>query len=97
MEVLHDIVAARPLAGYKVVVEFDNGEIGVFDCSRYLAKPYWQALNDTAFFNQVRVDYGTLVWPNDIDVGPEDVWEFAERVPHGVLTDKFTKGDGNGR
>ena len=37
-----------------------------------------EPLNDKTFFNQVRVDYGTLVWPNEIDVGPEDVWEFAD-------------------
>ena len=79
MEVLHDIVSAKPLDGYKVAVVFDTGERGVFDCTRYLDKPYWRKLNDVAFFNRVRVDYGTLVWPEDVDVGPEDVWEFTER------------------
>lgn len=79
MEELHDIVKARPLEGYKIAVEFDNGERGVFDCSRYLDRPYWRPLKDKMFFRQVRVDYGTLVWPDDIDVGQEDVWEFADR------------------
>jgi len=77
MEELHDIVKASPLEGYKIAVVFDNGEHGVFDCSRYLNRPYWRRLNDMAFFRQVRVDYGTLVWTDDIDVGQEDVWEFA--------------------
>jgi len=79
MEVLHDIVKARPLEDYKVAVEFDNGERGVFDCARYLNRPYWKPLRDKAMFRQVRVAYGTLVWPDEIDVGQEDVWEFAER------------------
>ncbi len=79
MEVIHDIVSARPLDGYKVDVEFDTGEKAVFDCSRYLDKPYWKRLNDKEFFNQVFVGYGTLVWPGEIDIGPEDVWEFAVR------------------
>lgn len=79
MEELHDIVSANPLEGYKVAVVFDTGERGVFDCTRYLDKPYWRKLNDIAFFNRVRVDYGTLVWPEDVDIGPEDVWEFTER------------------
>ena len=30
-------------------------------------------------FRQVFVGYGTLVWPDEIDIGPEDVWEFAQR------------------
>ena len=79
METIHDIVSAKALDGYKVDVEFDTGEKAVFDCSRYLSMPYWKCLNDKAFFNQVMVGYGTLVWPDEIDIGPEDVWEFAER------------------
>lgn len=79
MNMLHDIVAARPLDGYKVDVEFDTGERGIFDCARYLDKPYWKKLNDNDFFRMVRVGYGTLVWPDEIDIGPEDVWEFAQR------------------
>ncbi len=79
METIHDIVAAKPLDGYKVDVMFDTGERGIFDCSRYLDKPYWKRLNDKDFFRQVFVGYGTLVWPDEIDIGPEDVWEFAQR------------------
>ena len=79
METLHDIVAAKPLDDYKVDVEFDIGERGIFDCTRYLCKPYWKKLNDKDFFRQVFVSYGTLVWPDEIDIGPEDIWEFTQR------------------
>ena len=79
MEKLHDIVAAKPLEGSKVEVTFDTGERGTSDCSRYLDKPYWKRLNDKDFFRQVFVGYGTLVWPGEVDIGPEDVWEFAQR------------------
>ena len=41
MEKLHDIVSAKPLDGYKIDVVFDTGDKAVFDCSRYLDKPYW--------------------------------------------------------
>ena len=71
METIHDIVAAKPLDGYKVDVEFDTGERGIFDCTRYLDKPYW--------IEPYYEDYGTLVWPDEIDIGPEDIWEFAQR------------------
>ncbi len=79
MEPLHDIVSAKPLGGYKIDVVFDTGDRAVFDCSCYLDKPYWRRLKEKAFFDQVFVGYGTLVWPGEIDIGPEDVWEFAER------------------
>ena len=54
-----------------------NGD--AFDCSCYLDKPYWRRLNDKAFFDQVFVGYGTPVWPDEIDIGQEDVWKFTER------------------
>ena len=79
MEAIHGIVSAKPLDGYRVDVVFDTGDKAIFDCSRYLDKPYWRRLKDKSFFNQVFVGHGTLVWPNEIDIGPEDVWDFAER------------------
>ena len=79
MEVIHDVVAVKPLADYKLDVEFDNGEKGVLDCTRYLNKPYWKRLNDPSFFSQAFISYGTVVWPEEVDIGPEDIWEFAER------------------
>ena len=70
---------AVPVSNHEIQVEFDTGEIGVFDCQPYFSDPYWKRLADPAFFRLVRVEFGTLVWPDDIDIGPEDVWEFAVR------------------
>ena len=75
MDLLHEITEAVSMPGFKVRVRFDTGESGVFDCSNYLGHPYWKRLADPAFFKLVRVAYGTLVWPDDIDIAPEDVWE----------------------
>ena len=79
MDILHDIVSAEALPDFKVRVAFDTGETGVFDCKDYLRHPYWTKLADPAFFRLVRVEYGTLVWPEDIDIAPEDVWEKTSR------------------
>ena len=81
MDILHDITNAKTLPGYKVHVVFDTGESGVFDCSPYLSHPYWKRLSDPAFFQLVRAEYGTLVWPDDIDIDSEDVWERCVRDP----------------
>ena len=79
MDILHDIVLAEAMPDFKVRVTFDTGETGVFDCVDYLRHPYWQKLGDPAFFKLVRVEYGTLVWPEDIDIAPEDIWEKTVR------------------
>ena len=40
-------------------------------------------LNDPAYFSQVTVDAeaGTLVWPNDMDLAPEPLYEQAKAHP----------------
>ena len=79
MDLLHEIKQAEALPAYRVRVVFDTGESAVFDCSSYLDHPYWKRLADPAFFRLVRVSAGTLAWPDDIDIAPEDVWEKAVR------------------
>ena len=69
------VVSAEALPDFRVQVVFDTGERGVFDCKPLLSDPFWNRLSDPAFFRLVRVAYDTLVWPDDIDIAPEDVWE----------------------
>ena len=64
----------------RIRVSFENGMGGVFDCAPYLKDKYWASLANPAFFRQVRVDCGTLCWPNDIDIDPEEVWEDCVKV-----------------
>lgn len=75
------VVSASPISDTKILVEFDSGVTGVFDCSPFFRDPYWKRLADPAFFRLVRVECGTLVWPGDIDIAPEDVWEKTVRDP----------------
>ena len=70
---------AVPISDHEVHVVFDTGDSGVFDCRPYFSDPYWKRLADPAFFRLVRVEFGTLVWPDDIDMAPEDVWENTVR------------------
>ena len=80
MEELHQVVAAEPLEGFRVLVSFENGVRGFFDCEYLTKDPYWAKLKSPAFFRQVRAECGTLCWPEDIDVAPESVWEDASRM-----------------
>jgi len=79
MNVLHQVVAAVPVDERRIRVSFENGVEGMFDCSPYMSNRYWESLNNPSVFRQVRVDCGTLCWPNDIDIDPEEVWEDCEK------------------
>ena len=74
------VTDAIPCGDYKVAVRFRKGGSGVFDCSPYIADPFWAALKDKDVFAKVRVECGMLTWPGDIDIAPEEVWSGAVRT-----------------
>ena len=72
---LHQVVSAEPVDDRRIRVSFENGMTGIFDCLPYMGNKYWEALKNPVFFRLVKAEYGTLCWPNDIDIDPEEIWE----------------------
>lgn len=66
------VVSAKPLAGYQIYLVFNNGERKRFDASGLLAYPAFKNLPEV--FPFARVDYGTVVWPGDMDVSPDTLY-----------------------
>lgn len=71
--VTNKIISATPQDDCRVFVTFKNGIKGIFDMSQYFELGVFQKLKDPAFFKAVRVEYGTLVWPEEIDIAPDTV------------------------
>jgi hypothetical protein len=68
------IVEARPLEKYKIFLRFEDGVEGVVDIAKETGfKGVLGALRDPGLFKQVRVlpDFGTICWPNDVDLDPD--------------------------
>jgi hypothetical protein len=71
---LKDIVAVRPLEGYRLFLRFEDGAEGVVDLRGHLSfRGVFEPLKDPAYFAQVRVDpeSGTVTWPNGADLDPD--------------------------
>lgn len=79
MELLRQITGVKPIADFRLRVEFDTGEIGVFNATPLLDYFCYRRLRDVRYFNLVRVERGTVVWPNDEDFAPEMLWEKSEK------------------
>lgn len=75
MDVLLDVVKVRVCAGYVLKLEFENGERRVFDMSPYMDKKPFNRLKDSPVFFGAHVDYGTVVWPGNIDIAPETLYD----------------------
>jgi len=73
------VTSVRPKPEYKLEVTFANGDVGEYDCSHLLEFGVFQELRDTSYFNRVRVEAGTVAWPNGQDICPDTLYECATR------------------
>jgi hypothetical protein len=77
MEPLLDVVQVKATADYLLYLTFENGETRVFDMSPYLEKRPFDRLKDSPLFVLAKVDYGTVVWPGNIDIAPETLYRHS--------------------
>jgi hypothetical protein len=82
---MNDIQNVRHVRDHVLWVEFDDGASGQIDLSIYLDRgPIFMPLGDIEFFKQVRIEGGTLCWPNGADIAPERIYELVDKAPHPV-------------
>lgn len=69
-------------SGYKLILEFDNGEERLVQMAQFFKGPLFQALKDINLFQQVRVDEesGTIVWPNGADLDPDVLYNHSRLI-----------------
>jgi hypothetical protein len=77
-----DVKAVKPLPDYRLYVETEGGQQGIFDMTPYLEHGAFRALNDLAYFNRVRIVLGAVTWPNDQDISPETLLAGLTAMPH---------------
>ncbi|MDA0834553.1 MAG: DUF2442 domain-containing protein [Planctomycetota bacterium] len=69
-----------PLADYKLSIEFDNGESGVYDCAPLLEFGVFRELQDKNYFQLADVLDGTVVWPHEQDICPDTLYLDSMKV-----------------
>jgi uncharacterized protein DUF2442 len=72
---LLDIVSVVPTKDYQLDLEFINGERRRFDMRPLLAIKPWNRISSLNLFERARVVYGTVVWPGEIDIAPETLYD----------------------
>lgn len=67
------VARAEYQAGYRIWIEFEDGQSGIIDLEHELDGPVFAPLRDVRVFRSFKVDAvaKTLVWPNGADFAPE--------------------------
>ncbi|MBM3890338.1 MAG: DUF2442 domain-containing protein [Verrucomicrobia bacterium] len=76
----YDVVSAKYLDGYRLLLEFADGKSGVVDFQKYpRAGGVFRPLANLEFFKkfQINPDFGTVCWGDKIDVAPETLYAEA--------------------
>ena len=79
-------VAAFP--GYRLSVWFFDGLSGIVDMSALIASPQagvFATLRDRAVFDHVHIEFGTIVWPGDLDIAPDAHMRRSRSMANGGL------------
>lgn len=64
--------AFKPIAGFKVLVTFDNDSQKEIDLEPYLYGPVFEPIrNDPIVFRSMKIAGGTIAWDNGADIDPD--------------------------
>lgn len=75
-----DVVNVTATADFKLLLEFENGERRVFDMAPLMDKKPFVRLKGSPLFMKAYVDYGTVVWPGNIDIAPETLYDRSKTL-----------------
>lgn len=62
------VIRLAPQANHRLLLEFANGEVRLFDLTPWLDKGVFRALRDSPEFAQACVVDGSVEWPGEIDL-----------------------------
>jgi hypothetical protein len=65
---------------YTIIVQFSNGECGIFDFSELLSFPVFQPLKNPDLFRAARIDDGVLTWDGDIDISTDKIYKESRKI-----------------
>lgn len=68
-----------PNDNYELLITFNNGERRKFDATQLFGMKVFEPLKNLEFFKSVKVEFGTVVWPRDIDYCPDTL--YMQSVP----------------
>lgn len=79
MDVIHYPINATYIGKFKLLIEFENGELRIADFSDYKKRNFgdFSDLQNEEYFKSFYVKEGDLQWPNGWDVAPDYLYDIS--------------------
>lgn len=65
----------KPQSDYTLILTFADGAKKIYNARPLLDKKIYEQLKSLSFFLKAKVECGTVVWNDDIDIAPEHLYE----------------------
>lgn len=72
---LIDVVKVKTTPDFQLELYFKNGEHRLFDMRPLLTMRPWNRIVNEQSFHRAAVAYGTVMWPGEIDIAPETLYD----------------------
>jgi Protein of unknown function (DUF2442) len=82
------VIEVHTLTGYRLSVRFTDGTTGEVDLSRLVMSDnagIFAPLRNQALFAQAYVEYGAVMWPGEIDLAPDAMYDEIKKQGRWVL------------
>ena len=77
---LLDVTLVTVKPDFTLFLEFENGERRRFDMAAYIDQKPWVRLKSGNAFQGAFVENGTVVWPGNIDIAPETLYNRSHPI-----------------
>ena len=72
-----EVIKAEYLDGYRLLLQFNNGEWRIVDLSGSLKSTVFAPLKDINFFKRFSIKFNTIEWENGADFAPEYLYAIS--------------------
>lgn len=77
---MESVIRVMPRENYHLELEFDTGEVRLFDVRPYLEIGVFRKLKEAALFERAFVAFDTVCWPGNLDIAPETLYDLSVSV-----------------
>ena len=69
------VTKVEPTPDYRLILNFSDGSTRIFDFNPLLDTKIFEPLKNPVLFSKAKIECGTVVWNDDLDISPEHLYE----------------------